>query len=86
MADNLFELNHYKVRKNTNQEAFGDGRYGNYDVFNENNDMVEITTSTFVQAVSVAVELFQGETMLNEKIDEMLAAENEPEQQEMLLN
>lgn len=69
----LFKINNYEVHLSEDSEPFGDGRYSNYAVVNTDNKITEITTSTFVQAVSISLELHKGEEALNNAVTKMLA-------------
>jgi len=75
----VFTVGQYEVYVEPEVEALPDGKATNYCIYNSMTRVKELYLSTFVQAVSGALELFMMEGKLSDKIDELEKEESGPE-------
>ena len=71
-AEALFQFNFYTVKlvDNPGSEEFDNKQPVNYKVVNDNTGCVEMRSSTFVQAVNMAIELSNAEQKIQEYLDD----------------
>lgn len=70
--NSLFQFNHYNVKllDAPGEKSFDSHQPINYVVVNEQTGCVEMRSSTFVQAVNMAIELSNAEQKIHDYLDD----------------